>query len=541
MRNNKIKNNFERFLEKSKKIHGASIDNSKVRYIDSKTKVCLICHKKDKNGIEHGEYWQTPAEVLRGHSCPKCANGRRGRKRMTTKQMIKKCQKRHGDLYTYEKTEYIDSKTKICVTCRKHGDFYTFPYHHINGEGCPKCHGRNLSAEEIVEKFKEVHGVKYDYSSFVFTKMKDKSCFICKTHGEFWQTPQKHLEGHGCPKCAIQHRTQKSILPIDTFVEKANLIHNNQYDYSLVFFKNLHNNIDIICKKHGVFSQIANDHLNGHGCPICGLQVSRAEDEIVENIENFRITCERRVRNLIPPFELDIYIPEKNVAIEYNGLVWHSDKYKKDKNYHLNKTLMCEKLGIMLIHIFEDEWLEHKEIVKAKIRNIIGCKNDSVVIQGENCIVNKISQTQAKVFLNKSQLSDILKSSIYLGAFNNKELIGIMSFRRNNKNEKLWRITNCATDISKHCVGIEKKLFEFFVENFVPTKVSFLFDRRWHSPLKMDFCDKSAFNLEEILKPQYQYVFKNERINKEKVNMSEKDLLSKIYDCGKLKYVWTSS
>ena len=101
------------------------------------------------------------------------------------------------------------------------------------------------------------------------------------------------------------------------------------------------------------------------------MQQSLDENEIYHFIKDELCITDalQRVRNIIHPYELDIYIPSKKIAIEYNGLIWHSEKFKgKVFNYHLNKTENCEKIGIRLIHIFEDEWNEKKEIIKSKFQ-----------------------------------------------------------------------------------------------------------------------------------------------------------------------------
>ena len=294
-----MKNKLEKFIEKSQKTHGNKYDYSKVEYINSETKVCIICP-------EHGEFWQTPAAHVRGRSCPKCANNSRGNKTVTIESLIKKFNLTHNGKYSYEKTDYVNANTKICVTCPIHGDFYILPFNHLRGQGCPKCKGRNLTQDELIYKFKEVHGDKYDYSKVNFSKIKEKVCIICPTHGEFWKTPQKHLSGQGCPKCGIEKRTSESVLPLDTYIKRANNTHNNKYDYSSVNFTSLHDKIKIKCPLHGYFEQNAYDHLKGHGCPVCGQQLSLGENEISNLIKEYGFNIQTRNRNLISPYELYI-------------------------------------------------------------------------------------------------------------------------------------------------------------------------------------------------------------------------------------------
>ena len=225
-----MKNKKENFIKKAIKKHGNKYNYSKVTYIDSITKVCIICP-------EHGEFWQTPVAHVRGHGCPICSNHKRGKHTVNTENLIERCMKVHNNKYSYEKTKYINADTKICVTCPVHGDFHILPFNHLGGQGCPMCKGKNLTQDDVIAKFKETHKDKYDYSKVIFSKMKEKVCIICPEHGEFWQTPQKHINGQGCPKCGIKKRSENSVLDNETFIKRANTIHNNKYYYDLLYFK----------------------------------------------------------------------------------------------------------------------------------------------------------------------------------------------------------------------------------------------------------------------------------------------------------------
>ena len=546
-----MKDKKENFIEKVIKKHGNKYNYSKVTYIDSITKVCIICP-------EHGEFWQTPVAHVRGHGCPICSNKRRGKRTVNTENLIERCMKVHNNKYSYEKTKYIDANTKICVTCPVHGDFYILPFQHLNGQGCPKCKGRNLTQDDVIAKFKEAHKDKYDYSKVIFNKMKEKVCIICPEHGEFWQTPQKHLSGQGCPKCGIKKRTKESVLSIDRYIQRANKIHNNKYIYDLVQFNSLHDKVKIKCPIHGYFEQIAYDHLNGHGCPICGQQLSISEKKLTNFIQQYDYKVKTRVRDIISPYELDIYIPEKKLAIEYNGLRWHSEQFKEDRNYHLTKTELCEKQGIRLIHIFEDEWLEHEDIVKSKLRHILGCNGNLPKVFARKCNIKEISKKESEEFLYNNHIQGSCNSTIYLGCFYNKQLVSVMSFKCEKKNSNKWELTRFVTDIQKQCVGVGGKLFKYFVRNYNPTEIKSFADRRWTLDKDCNLYTKIGFKLDKILKPDYKYTIENINKRFHKFNfrkqilhrkygfpltMTESEMCNKIkahkiWDCGLFKYVW---
>jgi len=267
-------------------------------------------------------------------------------------------------------------------------------------------------------------------------------------------------------------------------------------------------------------------------------------DEIIEN-----------TRRIIPPKHLDIYIPSKNIAIEYNGLYWHSEQspgYSNPK-YHLNKTNECEKKDIKLIHVFEDEWIYKKEIVMSRLLQIIGI-NKSERLHGRECIVKEISSKEKNLFLDKFHIQGSDLSTIKLGAFHNDILVSVMTFSKGNpakgikyKIEGVWELNRFCSDSNYHIPGIAGKLLAYFKNNYSWIEIYSYADRRW-----------SFGNLYEVLgfdlqtkKPQlnYWYVKGMKRIHRYKLRKKShepKDITEKtlrllegyniIWDCGSLKY-----
>lgn len=236
---------------------------------------------------EHGEFWMTPANHVYGQGCPKCGVENRSRKR-TKKQdeILKKFEQIHGSKYDYSKVEYNGIDTKVCIVCPAHGEYYQTPYHHINGCGCPKCAGNKKSnTEEFIEKAKKIHGDKYDYSKVEYIGTDIKVCIICQVHGEFWMTPSNHLKGSGCPKCVGKNKTTED------FIKECNNKHKNKYDYSKTVYNGAFNKVCVICPEHGEFNITPHDHLQGRGCPICGTQKQSEKqrkciEQFKEDVEN---------------------------------------------------------------------------------------------------------------------------------------------------------------------------------------------------------------------------------------------------------------
>ena len=260
------KTNTSQFIEKSIKKHGNRYDYSSVNYIDSNTKIDIICNK-------HGIFTQLPANHLKKSGCPKCG----GKMKLTTNLFVEKAMDIHGDKYDYSNSIYENAKKFINIICKAHGEFAQISSNHLSGQGCPKCGGTQIKDnKEFIDACIKIHADKYDYSLVTYINNRTKVKIICKYHGEFEQIPQNHLSKKGCPKCGGKIKSTT----ID-FIKKSIILHNNKYDYSLVNYTNNRIKVKINCLKHGEFEQKPNDHLNGRGCPTC---CSSKGEIIIEDI-----------------------------------------------------------------------------------------------------------------------------------------------------------------------------------------------------------------------------------------------------------------
>ncbi len=337
------------FIEKCMAVHKNKYDYSLVQYTNQRTKIKIICK-------DHGQYEQTPYSHLRGMGCPMCANhrGRFGKEEFIAicEEIHKKkydyskvefenlkglitldckehgefqvlafkhkkgagCQKCRGPInrikdkakviadfnlvhdnkYNYEKMIYKGSKIPIIVKCSSHGEFYVVPNSHLAGAGCPRCTNRGLTREQVITRFRQVHGLKYDYSKVIYVKSIIPVTIICRNHGQFEQMPDNHWSGTGCPICARENSSEtlkklslKSIIPMPKVIESFKEKHGNLYDYSLINdtnYKTLESIVPIRCNLHGVFYKQAQAHKKGRGCPECA---KRRKDQSVL-IEEFR-------------------------------------------------------------------------------------------------------------------------------------------------------------------------------------------------------------------------------------------------------------
>jgi hypothetical protein len=226
-----MKYTTESFIEKSKNHpkHFGKYLYEKTEFISRIEKVCITCSV-------HGDFWQTPKSHLTGSGCTICKNqATRTRCLFDKKKFIEQANIAHNYKYSYNTAIYIDSHTDIVITCPLHGNFLQKPYSHIAGIGCALCgfNSASLKRRKCLNQFildsKSKHiFAKYDYSQAEYSTSKTKICIICPTHGKFWQTPNKHLRGCGCPKC----RESIAETQIRSWLENKKVLYEKEYRIS---------------------------------------------------------------------------------------------------------------------------------------------------------------------------------------------------------------------------------------------------------------------------------------------------------------------
>lgn len=290
--------------------------------------------------------------------------------------------------------------------------------------------------------------------------------------------------------------------------------------------------------------------------------ISKHEKEIRSLLDFYNIKYETNRQMLIGK-EIDILIEDKKVGIEFDGLVWHTEWFgKKPHNYHLDKTIKCNEKGYGLIHIFEDEYVEHKDIVISKLKHILGIKENKPNAYGRKCIVKEIYKHDAEIFLNKYHIQGFSSATVYLGAFFEDEIVGVMTFKNGNIGNVSWELARFATNDNFNCTGVGGKLFKYFIRNYNPIEIHSFADRRWTIDINNNLYTKLGFIISKINAPDYRYYDKHSRKNRYKrfhkmlynkktmskkygfpMTMTETEMakklgLDRIWDCGLVKYVW---
>ena len=379
----------EEFIQRAIKIHGSKYDFSNIEYINNTTKIIVFDN-------ELKEFFLiTPASILCG-----CGNKKNVGKKLSKKfamgksNFINKAVNVHGNKFDYSKVEYINNRTKIEIICPIHGAFFQTPDKHLNGQGCPKCCKRNrrYTSEEFIERAREIHGDRYDYSRTVYKKnLEEKVEVICKKHGPFLISPSNHLRGCGCKYCTVG-----DVFNTNDFKIKAQAIHKNKYSYDKAEFNGAFNKVTIICPIHGEFQQSPHKHVMGQGCPKCGKLFRKKENDLFNELSkafpNDNIIHSYYDFKTLGKQELDIFFPEYKIAVEFQGeqhfipidfggkgYKWSLDLLEYNKERDINKKNICESNGITLLYfsnvkektfLGEHLYHEYNEII-LKIKKII--------------------------------------------------------------------------------------------------------------------------------------------------------------------------
>jgi len=310
-------------------------------------------------------------------------------------------------------------------------------------------------------------------------------------------------------------------------------------------------------------NEFENNYL-GVQCYKCNpLPRSLIENELKEFVQSIytgtiQFNCRKKFEN---KFEIDIYIPDKNIAIELNGNYYHSETSgNKSKRYHINKTEVCEKLGIHLIQIFEDEWINKRSIIKSKLLHILKINKTETSIYARKCSIKDISFINCCQFLNIYHIQGSDKSSIRIGAYYDNELIAAMTFGKlrkimgyKNFDPNTYELIRFAT--SKKVVGIAGKLLSYFIKQYNPKKIVSYADRRWsngnlYEKLKFKKVSSGVPNYWYVNKNNYRHRYHRFAFRKSELNKKLKDFnpnltewenmqlngYDRIWDCGNLKY-----
>lgn len=532
--------------------------------------------------LEHticGYQWNTRlSRFLHSKSCPQCINKIRYNKmRKTIEDYKKEVEELEKGEYSVLGDTYVNSNTKILHRHNICGNEWLVTPHNFLSKSsptrCPICSKKKgdkkkrKTIEQVKKEALEKRGNDFDLLIDEYSNNKQYVRIYHKTCKQtFTMRIDCFLRGDNCPICQKKYGNQISD---DEYKEKVKEKYGDEYE----LVGRYRGKSKRITLKHNcrdgntyVFSTYASDFLHkDRKCPRCfaANHISKAEKEMVSYIkEIYNGELIENSRNILDNNqELDIYLPEFNLAIEFDGLYYHSDFFKDD-NYHYNKYLKCKEKNIRLLHIFEDEWIYKKKIIKRKLKYLLHQSEDLPKIYARNCYIKEIKYSLASRFLDTFHIQGKDKANIYLGLFYNKRLYSVMSFSKprkllgkNNKIDYDYELSRFASNTNYVVIGGFSKLMKYFENNYTWNSIVTYADRRlsvgdlyiknkwkyikenkknyYYTDFKKRY-NRSSF-MKSKIKEKYPFIYSENKTERE---MMKEAGYARIYDCGTITYIY---
>lgn len=546
-------NNTLEFIKKASLRHNNKYDYSKAIYVNAKTKIVIICRI-------HGEFSQLPRRHLKGQKCPKCASSEcNNYRKITFDDFVRRSNIVHNNKYKYIESEIKNANSVVDIICDKHGVFkQRISVHMHRGSGCKLCNKRSINKEIKLKTYNtewfvcraiSVHGDKYSYINTVYNGSDKDITILCDRHGSFKQIARDHLKGCGCPKCSLEKLSYDNRRTLEEFITESNNIHYKRYDYSLVDYKNQYTPVTIICKDHGEFQQTPKHHLRGQGCSLCN--ISSGHNGLLNFIKSkYHGKILVNDRNALNGLEIDIYLPDINLGFEFNGLYYHSFNRLETTREIYRHADKLDISGIRIIQIFENEWLEKRNIIESMICHYLGL---SYKIYARNCIVSELTSNDFMRCINDWHIAGPKYAACRYGLYFDNQLVSAIGFSRHNKHS--WEIIRYATKSGCVVVGGLSKMFNKFLNDHNPPEVMTYADRR----ISVGNCyNKIGFKLVKVTRPNYFYVkgsklfsrlsFQKHKL-KDKLSVFDPNLsesanmfnngFRRLWDAGHMKFLWS--
>lgn len=460
-------------------------------------------------------------------------------------------------------SEYANSKTKILVRHNCGHTYKVTPGHFWEGDMCPKC---NKKAQQ---ERQQKEGRKILFSRLAelglgllpgqnYTNDRQKievKCLKCGRVQTSWGC--NIYAGHGCKSCNNSRPMSR-----EDFLKKLAI---RAPEWELVGeYINAKTKTLFRHKKCGKTFERTPDWVctSPNKCNRCSR--SNGETSLVDSIIAMLPEDEEYLlnnRSVLGGKELDLYLPKLGIAVEYNGLHYHASKVLSKKghnpiNYHLQKTLDAKDKGVRVIHVFEDEWLEHPDIVKDKMRAYLKLPLERRYYARQTT-VKEITPEVAGEFLNANHIQGKGGARVAIGLYYGDGLVAVQTFAKYSSGKpNEYDLTRYATKLGTQVVGGFSKCLKYFEKMVSPSKVVSFADRRW-STEGDNVYTKNGFELDGVVPPSYWYTIRQQRLHKflfrkkliarkfpeiyslEKTEreMMEEAGYDRIYDCGLLRYV----
>lgn len=361
-------------------------------------------------------------------------------------------------------------------------------------------HTNPFSSKEIQDKIKQHHIEKYGVdnpskSKAVIEKIKEKA--ITRYHDCKDEIMSKRRKT-SMTRFGVDSNKRAHISPTSLQLMKDIEWLSEQH---LVLKKSC----TLIAKELGISPTPILDLLKDNNISRIRHSVSTVETEIREFLQTLTQELVFNDRSILAPNEIDIYIPSKRLAIEVNGVYWHSEEKGKDSQYHLKKTMQCEQKDIQLIHIYDTEWHNPitQKIIKSKLRHLF---NLSTRISARKCSVALVSTNEAKAFATANHIQGYCNARYKIGLYFNNDLVALATFGkpRFNKNFNFELLRFCSK-LDHTVVGGMGKIMAYATKTLALSRIISYADRRWTKNIGNNVYLKSGFQLLSIASPNYKY------------------------------------
>lgn len=481
-----------RFWEVAQSIH-KDLDFSKFVYGGALESCTVTCP-------EHGDFTTKPTYLVSGAGCPACGRlktkkAAAGRK-LGIDGFIAKAREVHGDTYEYPvDQEYEGNKGKLKIICHKHGPFMQKANNHLSGKGCYECsndtkRSRSAAVSELtklgLEDRLRASNDYWQYDTSTYVGLGKPMRCVCPDHGEFSSRPGNLLYGRGCPGCGEQKHKDHMLsrrLTTEEWIARAKEKHGDRYCYTESIYVSESEKVTVKCRVHGPF-RTGGDHIyQSTNCPACSIHESKGERAVSQFLSIFASVV-KRDRTILRPKEIDIYLPDHKLAVEYCGEYWHSvktpEQERERKLKHYLKYIQCKEQGIRLLTIYESEWLDRGPQIRRLLRNAIGKSRGKLMAR--KCELKKVESSEASVFYNRYHPQGGSGNGIHYGLFWGDKLVACMRFAmgandRGSAKERVWTLTRYATRVTVS--GAASRLFKAFLLDVQPPVVKSFSDNRY--------------------------------------------------------------
>ena len=500
------KRTTEEFIKLAKEKHGDKYDYSLVEYKSKEDDVNIICKK-------HGVFSQKAALHLKGSGCRACSYEARGK--MFRKKLdifINEANLKHNNFYSYDKFEYINAHEPSTITCPIHGDFLMCPNYHLQGQGCNKCNQSHLENELM--SFLIKNNINFEYQKKFDWLGKQSLDFYLLDYniGIECQGKQHFGKGGWSDNYDFNEIYKRDI-------KKYELCKN--HDIKLIYFT----------KEKNVFNDLYNQDNT-----INSVNLMYNILDIKTNIDDL-YSFFNKINN------------NNNISLFGYELNKFSELYVSN-NYMLNITKEFNDMNKRAIHIFEDEWLNKKHIIKSILKSILHLSDNR--IYARKCEIREVSSNDSKIFLVENHLQGNCSSKYRYGLYYNNELVSLMTFGCLRKNlgskssEDTYELLRFCNKLNTNVIGGASKLFNYFIKEHNPSEIISYCDRRWSQGNMYNIL---GFELDHVSRPNYYYIINGKRENRfgfrkdilikqgfDK-NKTEHEIMLerkiyRIYDCG---------